>query len=255
MKFGIADYGMNVWEGGLYDIEMRLEELRDIGFNGTERLEAVSASDALGKAVRYRKMGMDFATCRGPNAQVGLEWTAGLGKSYVWLTNGDAGRNVDFATYCRRANRFAAACARFGLQAGLHNHLGQRVENQQELEDFLNKCPGVSLLLDTGHLSGAGGNPVEIVRKYHRRLCAVHLKDVAIKDAAIGLERWSERLRFCELGAGNNGLDNAAVMAALVECGFDGWVHIEHDTHLNEPVKDLTVSYKYLINAGFSNKK
>ena len=65
MKYGIADYGMNVWDGGLYDIELRLEELRDIGFNGTERLEAISASDALTKAARYRKMGMDFATCRG----------------------------------------------------------------------------------------------------------------------------------------------------------------------------------------------
>ena len=71
----------------------------------------------------------------------------------------DAGRGVDFDVYCRRANRFADACARYGLQAGLHNHLGQRVENQAELETFLQRCPGVSLLLDTGHLSGAGGDP------------------------------------------------------------------------------------------------
>ena len=28
MKFGVADYGMNVWHGGLYDIEERLKDLK-----------------------------------------------------------------------------------------------------------------------------------------------------------------------------------------------------------------------------------
>lgn len=37
MKFGIADYGMNVWYGGCFDMEARLEAisrqyLRDAGF-------------------------------------------------------------------------------------------------------------------------------------------------------------------------------------------------------------------------------
>jgi len=254
VKFGIADYGVNVWDGGLYDIELRLEELREIGFDGTERLEAISPSDALTKAARYKRLGMDFATCRGPSVQTGIEWTAALGKSYVWLTPGECERKVDFDVYCRRANRMAQACANYGLQVGLHNHLGQRIENQQELEDFMQRCPGVSLLLDIGHLAGAGGDPVAIVKKYHKRLCAVHLKDIVMKDATIGLDKWWERLRFCELGGGNVGLDIKGVIKALVECGYDGWVHIEHDTHLDEPVRDLAKSYNYLVNAGFTNR-
>jgi len=28
MKIGVADYGMNVWYGGLYDIEERLADLK-----------------------------------------------------------------------------------------------------------------------------------------------------------------------------------------------------------------------------------
>jgi hypothetical protein len=31
-------------------------------------------------------------------------------------------------------------------------------------------------------------------------------------------------------------------MQALVEVGFDGWVFVEHDTHLQDPVKDLAIS-------------
>jgi len=67
MKFGIADYGMNVWDGGCFDIEERLIGLKKIGYDGTERLTAASASDALERAARYRRLGADFATCLGPD--------------------------------------------------------------------------------------------------------------------------------------------------------------------------------------------
>ncbi len=50
MKFGVADYGLNVWYGGLYDLESRLQNLRELGFEGIERLEANGSGDALSKA-------------------------------------------------------------------------------------------------------------------------------------------------------------------------------------------------------------
>ena len=244
MKFGVADYGMNVWEGGCYDITLRLEELRSIGLDGTERLEVCDAADAIYKAAAYRKMGMDFATCRVAANQVGLgiEYTAALGKEYVWLTPGPGGRDVDFDVFCRRANQFVKAAERFGLKAALHNHLGSRIESQQEREDFLEAVPGASLLLDVGHLAGAFGDNVEIIRKYYDRIGSVHFKDIFIKDASLGLDRWTERLRFCELGAGNAGFDFAAAGEELKRHGYDKWVLIEHDTHLREPLTDLKVS-------------
>jgi len=42
LRFGIADYGMNVWDGGFFDLEARLVALRGIGYQGLERLEAAS---------------------------------------------------------------------------------------------------------------------------------------------------------------------------------------------------------------------
>ena len=123
MKFGVADYGMNVWDGGCYDFETRLEELRSIGYDGTERLECIDAADALYKAAAYRRLGMDFATCRGPNVEVSLRFSAGFGKEYIWLTPGSAPRDLDMETYLRRSNRFVEVAARFGVKAALHNHL------------------------------------------------------------------------------------------------------------------------------------
>lgn len=247
MKFGVADYGMNVWDGGCFDTEERLSRLKEIGYEGVERLEAVSADNALYKAVRFRKLGMDFATVRGPNVETSIQWTAAFGKSYVWtMVTGK-----DFDTFCRQVNTQVEACARWGIRAGLHNHLGSLVESQAELEAFLDRCPGCGLILDTAHLAAADGDPVDIVKKYGERLVAVHLKDWLVTSPDVGLERWPQRGRFCELGAGNIGLDNAAVMRAIVDAGYDGWVFVEHDTHLQDPLKDLAISREYLRKAGF----
>lgn len=246
MKFGVADYGMNVWYGGLYDIEERLIDLKEIGFNGTERLEAVSEADALHKAGLYRKLGMDFSTCRGPSPLVGIEWTAALGKDYVWMKAVPKEPEFDWDKYVRQTNAMVKSCARWGIKAGIHNHMGTRIESQKELEDYLQACPGVGVVFDTGHLSAAGGDAVEIAKKYHDRICVMHLKDVNMIDAS------KREYKFCELGAGNTGLNNAEVMKALIDKGWDGWVHIEHDHHNQDPLVDLKTSLDYLRDNGIA---
>jgi len=246
MRFGVADFGMNVWYGGMFDIEDRLLALKDLGYNGTERLEATGAADAMYKAALYKKHGMDFSTCRGGNVQNGIEFTAAFDKKYVWLSTGENARTTDFEKFCRQANAMAAVCKRWGLKASIHNHMHQRVENQKELEDFLAACPDCGIVFDTGHLSCAGGDPVEIIKKYHARISVMHLKDVWLDDPKRGLDEESKGYRFCELGAGNNGFDNATVLKALRDVKWDGWIHIEHDCHLRDPLVDLKTSIDFV---------
>jgi len=247
MKFGVADYGMNVWDGADFNCEERWAALKAIGYDGVERLSAVSADEAMHKAARMRKLGMDFGTCLGPNPETSIRWTAALGKGYVWVS----ASAKDFDTLCRQVNLQAAACSNWGIRLGLHNHLGSLVETQPQLEDFLVRCRQCGVILDTAHLAAAGGNPVAIVQKHGDRLVALHLKDWLVLKPEIGLEKWWERGRFCELGAGNIGLDNAAVMRALADADYQGWVFVEQDTHLQDPLNDLAISRHYLRDAGF----
>jgi hypothetical protein len=247
MKFGIADYGMNQWDGGCFDLEQRLLDLRSIGYEGLERLGALNGEDAMAKAALFHKLGMDFGTVRAPDVANSIQWICALGKSYMWT-------NVlgkDFDTFCRQVNRQVEMAAKWGVKVGLHNHLGSLVESQEELETFLARCPGAGLILDTAHLAAADGDCHEIVAKYADRLVAVHLKDWLVTNPEIGLERWPQRGRFCELGAGNIGLDNATVLQEIVASGYDGWVFVEHDTHLRDPLLDLAVSREYIRKAGF----
>ena len=247
MKFGVADYGMNVWDGGLFDIAERLEGLKGIGYEGTESLVAPSPGDAIHRAATYHRLGMDFALCLGPDLQSTIQWTAALGKGYVWTeVTGN-----DFETFCRQVNRQCELSARWGIRVGPHNHLGSLVESQQELEEFLARCPQCGMILDTAHLAAADGDCIEIVKNYPDRIVSVHLKDWLVTNPEIGLDRWGQRGRFCELGAGNIGLDNREILKAIIAQGYDGWVFVEHDTHLQDPLKDLAISRQYIRDAGF----
>ena len=69
-----------------------------------------------------------------------------------------------------------------------------------------------------------------------------YFKDVFYKDLNAGLDVWWDRLRFCELGGGNAGVDYEAVAKELQKYNYDKWVLIEHDTHLRAPELDLKVS-------------
>lgn len=61
-----------------------------------------------------------------------------------------------------------------------HHHMGTGIENQADIERLMHETDPdrVSLLLDTGHLTYAGCNPMLILNKYSSRIRHVHLKDI-----------------------------------------------------------------------------
>ena len=244
MKYGVADYGINVYNGDLYDLEERLTMLKSIGYDGLERLSASETAFALQNAATFRKHGMSFATAIGTKSEQTIQWSAAFGCEYIWISVGPATRNVNIDVFCRRANKLLEACKKYNLKGALHNHLGSVIESQDELDYFMKKCPDASLLLDIGHLHGANGDNMKALEKYYDRLASIHFKDVFIKNP--GASEWSDRLRFCELGGGNDNLDYQSVAQFLKDKKYDKWVLVEHDTHLNPPVEDLAVSINEL---------
>ena len=158
LKIGVADYGMNVWYGGFMDYEKRMEDIKAIGFDGLERLTPIDAADALNKATTLAKLRMDFATVLAPTLELKVQWTAAFGKEYIWtdVTANHAKDSLDL--YCRRVNYLTEACKKYGIKAAVHNHLGCIVETQEQLEEFMEKCPEAGLVFDVGHMAVAGGN-------------------------------------------------------------------------------------------------
>jgi len=99
-----------------------------------------------------------------------------------------------------------------------------------EIERFLEDTD-VPLLLDSGHLLVAGGDPLRALDDWRDRIGAVHIKDARLDVvAAVKAERadtltaW-RRGMFCALGEGD--VDLVAFCQALQ--GYDGWVVVEQD--------------------------
>lgn len=135
------------------------------------------------------------------------------------------------------AERAIAMVRSAGFEPTFHHHAGTFVESPDEIERFLANVD-VDLTLDTGHLFIAGGDPLDAVRRWGDRINHLHLKDVDLAElqrvlaAGGGMpEIWSSG-SFVAFGRGD--IDLAAVMNALDQRGFDGWVVVEQDV-LNGP--------------------
>jgi inosose dehydratase len=151
-----------------------------------------------------------------------LDLLAGFDVKPVLADKGLRTGDVDLAEI-ERAVELARAR---GFEPTFHHHMGTRVQTPAEIERLL-AGTSVGLLLDTGHLTAAGGDPVRALRDWHDRIDHVHLKDVRL-DVLRDAPDWDDAWRggvFCELGTGDVDLEGF-----FAELGaYDGWLVVEQD--------------------------
>lgn len=128
--------------------------------------------------------------------------------------------------------RAAALARERGFEPVFHHHAGSFVETPAEIGRLL-EVTDVGLLLDTGHLALAGGNPVCELQRWGARVNHIHVKDVrrssleqALADGVDMPELWRRGV-FCELGAGD--VDLEEFIAQLAASGYEGWLVVEQD--------------------------
>ncbi|MGR2740731.1 myo-inosose-2 dehydratase [Billgrantia sp. Q4P2] len=140
-----------------------------------------------------------------------------------------------------------------GVHMAYHHHLGTVVESQQDVERMLdNTRDSVGLLLDFGHLRGAGGDPMAVARRYASRVKHVHCKDVRFGV----LEELSNRDKSFLDGVldglftvpGDGDVDFLPTLTHLREAGYTGWlvVEAEQDPEVAHPQTYARMGYRNL---------
>ncbi len=152
----------------------------------------------------------------------------------------DASLRLDgsrWATLVDGVARAADAARERGFEPVFHHHTSTYVEGVPEIERFLEDTD-VPLLLDSGHMLVAGGDPVAALADWGARIGAVHIKDVRLDvlegvkaERADTLTAWRRGL-FCALGEGDVDLDGFC--GALARAGYDGWLVVEQDRVLGD---------------------
>lgn len=132
-----------------------------------------------------------------------------------------------------RLTKVADYIASQGLKFAYHHHLGTVVERPEDLEAFLaHTGPSVGLTVDTGHAALGGLDPVQVIRAHPERVAHVHCKDIRreVFGKVIGDDGGSFLdgvLAGMFTVPGDGYLDYAAVMQALAEIRYSGWIIVE----------------------------
>ncbi len=142
-----------------------------------------------------------------------------------------------------------------GMRLGVHPHLGSQLQTQHEL-DFLmaNTDPKhVGLVLDTGHFTMAGMDPLAMGKKYGLRVLEYHLKDTKPEDKGgtrhvPGPEVDQMKTPyFFPMGTG--GVDFPGLMAYLDSIQWRGFLNVELDTSpWRPPQESARITANYITN-------
>jgi inosose dehydratase len=145
-----------------------------------------------------------------------------------------------------------------GLRTVFHPHCGGYVETPAEIDELMKRTDPalLGLVLDTGHIVYGGGDPLEILERYPRRVWHVHFKDcdqrvaAHAREAGLGYLAAVRSQLFCELGAGD--IDFATILSALQRIGYDGWIVVEQDVFpgYGTPAESARRSRAYLRSLG-----
>lgn len=153
--------------------------------------------------------------------------------------------DADWAVLAPRMAEMGRRMAARGLRLAYHHHMGTVIESEAEIDRLMAETgPEVGLLLDTGHLTFAGGEPIRAARRHAARIAHVHCKDVRAPLMAEALRRDLPFLAAVLEGVftvpGDGSVDFAAVFRALAEGGYAGWLVVEAE---QDPAKAHPMTY------------
>ncbi|GLR67128.1 myo-inosose-2 dehydratase [Acidocella aquatica] len=140
-----------------------------------------------------------------------------------------------------------------GLRLVVHHHMGTVIETEAEIHRLMAETSAdVGLLLDAGHATFAGADPVALATRYAARIHHVHCKDVRLELMAVAKAQDWSFLEAVIAGVftvpGDGGVDFPAVLAALKAGGYDdGWMVVEAE---QDPARAHPLTYARL---GYAN--
>lgn len=158
---------------------------------------------------------------------------------------------ASLARFGERLTELAGRMQGAGMQLAYHHHMGTVVESEADV-DALMAVSGneAGLLLDTGHLDFAGGDPAAVAARHADRIVHVHCKDVR---AAVRRRVRNADASFLEAVLqgvftvpGDGCVDFAAVLEPLR--GYRGWlvVEAEQDPTVAHPLTYAQLGHRTL---------
>ena len=140
---------------------------------------------------------------------------------------------TEWQQFSQRLDQIADQLQQQGLKMAYHHHMGTVIQAEDEVDRMMDSTRAVGLLLDTGHLTFAGGDPMRALKRHARRIVHVHCKDIRNDRLARAKK---EDLSFLDgvLGdvfavPGDGSIDFEPILQALAKNRYSGWLVVEAD--------------------------
>ena len=153
---------------------------------------------------------------------------------------------ANWTAYGKKLSELARRVAgETGVRLCYHHHMGTVVETEAETDLLMqHTTDDLGLLVDSGHMVFAGGDPVALVRRWGERIGHIHCKDVRAAE-----------LEKCRAGdwpfmrgvlegvftvPGDGCIDFDAFIKAVAQIRYSGWLVVEAE---QDPAKANPLEY------------
>ena len=139
----------------------------------------------------------------------------------------------EWKPFCERLDAVAQYLEKQGVRMAYHHHMGTVVQAEDEVDRMMDATRSVGLLLDTGHLTFAGGDPLGALKRHAKRIVHVHCKDIRKERLAEARKRdWS----FLDAVVGDvfavpgdGSIAFEPIVKTLAAERYQGWLVVEAD--------------------------
>jgi inosose dehydratase/3D-(3,5/4)-trihydroxycyclohexane-1,2-dione acylhydrolase (decyclizing) len=149
----------------------------------------------------------------------------------------------DWGVFTSRLTELADLIHGEGMTLAYHHHMGTIVQSATEIDQLMAMTgDNVTLLLDTGHATFAGADPVALAKRHHQRITHVHCKDVradVMRNALAKDSSFLDSVLDGVFGVPSDGcIDFVSVLTALP--GYEGWLVVEAE---QDPAKAIPLEH------------
>lgn len=148
----------------------------------------------------------------------------------------------------KKLSAVAQYCQDQGVQLAYHHHMGTVVQSAADIDNLMeHTSKALGLLLDTGHLTYAGDDPIAVQKRHAARINHVHCKDIRPAVLADSLNRNLSFLDSVLNGVftvpGDGCIDYPSLFSALKRNDYKGWlvVEAEQDPAIANPLTYATM--------------
>jgi sugar phosphate isomerase/epimerase len=234
MKLGLQTLP---WLNSIEDVQRLFSDIYNLGYEGVELAQTFETKDHRRVIDALKRTGLKLAGISGGALSDRLDFAISLHNKfqdpfYLYADEWSGREHTQF-------KQSGVSCS-----VAIHPHMFKPIQTVAEAKKVIELYPYMKFLPDTGHLTVAGENIMEVLEANFATITAIHVKDWT-PEFGRALPFYSSG--FVTLGEGIVPIEE--IIQYLVKVGYKGWLIVEQDFSI-DPIETARQSRIFLKKLG-----